>query len=139
MPDVRGRHRDVFGEASVAIDANDSCVRADVCVACPAEETTTVDNVPFGGNTITALHSGDQPPDFGNVSRELVTDDERWLAAVTRPRVPVVDVDIGSTHSRAAHADEHFVVANARLDYVSKHKAGTGGFLYDRLQLLSES
>ena len=38
---------------------------------------------------------------------ELVPDHDRGLHATPRPLVPLVDVDVGTAHPGAAHADQH--------------------------------
>jgi hypothetical protein len=131
VPDIRRRHRDVLGEAAVAIDADDFRVRANVCVAGAAEKTASVNDVTFGGDAITFLDVRHQAPDLGDVARELMADDKRRLASSSRPIVPVVDVDIGPADARAADADQDFVVPDLRFRNVPQNHPGSGGFLYE--------
>ena len=118
MPDVRRRHRDVLGEASVAIDADDLRVRADVRVAGAAEQAASVDDVSFGRHAIAFFHVGDELADLHDFAGELVADDERRLHASLRPRVPVVDVHVGAADAGAPHANQNFIVSNGRLGNV---------------------
>jgi hypothetical protein len=101
-----------------------------VRVAGPAEQAAAVNDVALGGHAVALLHVGHEAADFDDFTSELVTDDEGRLASSLRSVVPVVDVDVGAAHAGAMHADENFVVANARLWYVAHHEAGTGSFLH---------
>ena len=104
MPDVRRRHRDVLGETAVAIDADDLRVRADVRVAGAAEQASAVDDVAFGGHAIAFAHVGDEAADLHDFAGELVADDDRRFHAPLRPRVPIVDVNVGAADAGATHA-----------------------------------
>ena len=115
VPDVRRGHRDVLGEASVAVDADDLRVRADVRVARAAEQATSVDDVSFGRDAVAFLHVGDEASDLHDIAGEFVSDDERRLATALRPRVPVVDVHVGAADAGAPHTDQDFVVSDPRL------------------------
>ena len=132
MPDVRRRHRDVLGEAAVAIDADDLRVRADVRVARAAEQAASVDDVSFGGHAIAFAHVGHELPDLHDVAGELVADDDRRLDASLRPRVPIVDVHVGAAHAGAPHANQHFVVADRRLGNVLEDESRTGRRFHQR-------
>ena len=81
-------HRDVLGEASVAIDADDLRVRTDVGVSGAAEQAASVDDVSLGGHAIAFLHVGDELADLHDVAGELVADDERRLARARAPSRP---------------------------------------------------
>ena len=58
VPHVCGRHRDVFGEAAVAIDADDLRVGTHVRVSRATQQTSTVDDVPLGRDAIAFTHIG---------------------------------------------------------------------------------
>ena len=112
MPDVRCRHRDVLGEASVAIHADDPRVRADVRIARAAEQTSTIDDVALGRDAIALAHVRDELADLYDVAGELVADDERRLHATARPLVPLVDVHVGAAHAGATYSNQHLIIAN---------------------------
>ena len=88
MPDVRRRHRDVLGEAAVAIDADDLRVRADVRVAGAAEQAAPVDDVSFRRHAIAFAHVGDERADLHDLAGEFVADDDRRLHASAAPTRP---------------------------------------------------
>jgi hypothetical protein len=111
-------------------------VRADVRVPRSAEEAAAVHDVPLGGHPVALAHVGHQLSGLHDVAGELVADDERRVAAALRPVVPFVDVDVGTAHPRAPHADEHLVVPNAGDRDVLHHEAGPRGGLDQRLHAL---
>ena len=115
VPDVRRRHRDVLGEAAVAVHADDFRVRADVRVAGAAEQAASVDDVALRGHAIALVDVGDETADSHDVAGELVPDDDRRLDAPLRPVVPVVDVHVGAAHAGAPDANQDFVVADRRF------------------------
>jgi hypothetical protein len=47
-------------------------------------------------------------------------------------------VNVSPAHAGAAHADEHFIVANARLGDVLHHETWSGLFLHEGFQECSE-
>jgi hypothetical protein len=53
-----------------------------------------------------------------------VPDDERRLAASLRPRVPVVDVDVGAADSRATDANKNFVLTDPWLRDILEFETG---------------
>ena len=89
----------------------------------------------FLGSTVFAQvadsNVGHQLPDLCHLSRELMTDDERRLAAPLRPIVPFVDMHVGAAYTRAPDTDQHFVVADRGNRNVLQHEAWTGGLLYE--------
>jgi len=130
MPHVCRGHCDELGEAAIAIDADDLCVRADVCIASPTEKTPPVDNMPLGGYAISFLDVGDETPDFHDISGEFMTDDERRLASRLRPVVPVVDVNISAAHAGASDTDENFIISDSWLGDIAKNESRAGIFFY---------
>src|SRR5688572_21815258 len=132
VPHVRRRHRDVLREAAVAIDPDDSRVGTDVGVARPAEQASAIDDVAFGGDAISLSDIGDEPADLHDISGELVADDEWRLAPASRPRVPLVDVDVGSADAGSSHSNENLILADLRLRQILQLETGSGGFLDQR-------
>jgi hypothetical protein len=128
VPHVGRGHRDVFREASVAIDADDLRVRAHVRISGAAQEASAVDNMPFGSNAIAFLNVGDESSDFDYVAGEFMADDERRLAAAARPLIPVVDVHVGSANSGAANFDQNFIVSDFRLGHITQNHSRSCGF-----------
>jgi hypothetical protein len=108
-----------------------------VRVSRSTEEAATIDDVPFRCDSITGSYIGDESADFRHIACELVADNERRLASGARPRVPVVDVHVGSTDAGPSHANENFIVANPRLGNFLECEAGTGDCLDECLQVVS--
>ena len=80
--------------------------------------------MPFRRDAIALLYVGDEPSDLDYISSELMPDDERRLAATFRPRVPVVDVNVGSANTRATNADEYFVLTDSWLGDILQFETG---------------
>jgi len=105
VPHVRRGHRDVLGEAAVAIDADDLGERANMRVASAAKQTTSVHDVAFRGHSIAFLHVRNEAANLHYITGEFVSDNERRFASSARPSVPVVDVNVGAAHAGATHAN----------------------------------
>src|SRR5437763_10204890 len=104
MPDVGCRHRDIFGEAPVTVDADDFRIWTHVCVARATEQASSIDDVTFRRHAIALAHIGDERSHLHDLAGELVTDDEWRHASAACPRVPFVNVDVSAAHSGSPHA-----------------------------------
>src|SRR5687767_3291166 len=131
MPDVERRHRDVFRKAAIAIDTDDPRVRADVRVPGAAGQASAADDMSFSSHAITHLHVRDELAGFDHIARELMSDDERWLASTPSPVVPLVDVHVGTADTGPTNPDQDLIVANGRNRNVGQLKARTGVMLYE--------
>src|SRR5205823_13458974 len=98
MPYIGCRHRDVFGEAAIAIDADDLRERTYVRASGSAKKTAAIHDVPFRGDAIAFPDLDHQPSDMHDVPGKLVADTERRLAAAIRHRIPVVVVNVSSIY-----------------------------------------
>src|ERR1700736_2098881 len=132
MPDVRRRHGYVIRETAVTVYADDLGVRAHVRVACSAEQTPPVDDVSLRRDAVAFPHISDETTHLHHVTGEFVSDHEGRFAAPLRPRVPVVDVNIGAAYPSASHTNENFVFADPRLGNVLQLETWRRGFLYQR-------
>src|SRR5690348_6193342 len=130
MPHVGGRHRDVFGEAPVTIDTDHFRIRTRMRVAGSTEQAPSIHDVSFDRHPIADMDIGDQRPDLRDVPGEFVPNDERRVAPPARPVIPLVNMDVGAAHARAAHADQHFVIANGRYGHILELETG-GCSLFD--------
>src|SRR2546423_15073825 len=99
MPYIGCRHRDVFGEAAIAIDADDLRERTYVRVSGSAKKTAAIYDVPLRGDAIAFPDVGDQPSDLHDFPGKLVADHDRRLAAALRPPIPVVEGNVSSTNA----------------------------------------
>ena len=126
VPNVRRRHRDVLGEAPVAVHADDARARIDVCISGATEERTFIDDVSFGRDAIADFHRFDERSDLDDIAGKLVSNHKRRLAPTRRPCVPLVNVDVGSAHAGASHANKDLIIANSRLgDFGENHAASS--------------
>jgi hypothetical protein len=81
--------------------------------------------VTFRGHSVTFLYVGNKAPDLNDFTGEFMSDDEWRLAPAARPRIPVVDVEVGAAHARAHYTIENFFVSDSRLGNVAHGEAGT--------------
>lgn len=135
MPHVRSGHGDVFRKTPVAINADDTRVRADMSVAGSTQQTASIYDVTFRGHAISLAHVRDKITDAYYISGEFVADYERRLATRTGPTVPLVDVDVRAAYARSAHADEDFIVTDHGFRDVAQHETGAGSLLEQRFQV----
>src|SRR5207237_3983265 len=132
MPDVRRRHRDVLGETPVTIHADDLRERAHVRVAGSAEKAAAIDDVPLRGDTVSFLYIGDESSDLDDIAGEFMSDYKGRLATTFGPRIPVVDVDVGSANPGSTYAYESFVLTDPRLRDILQVETRCRGFLDER-------
>ena len=130
-PDVGRRHGDEIREASVAVDADDPGVGADVRVAGPAEQAVAVDDVAFGRHAVADLDIGDERARLDDVTGELVADDDRRFDASLGPVIPGVDVYVRAAHAGAPDADEDLIRPNRGFRHFREHHAGAGRSFYE--------
>jgi hypothetical protein len=88
--------------------------------------TTAAHDVTLRRHAVAHRHVAYERAHLHHVAGEFVAHGERRPAPMARPVVPLVDVDVGSAHTRAANLDEHFIVADRRLRDVCECKTGTG-------------
>jgi hypothetical protein len=81
VPYVRRGHCDELGETSIAIDADDLRVRADMRISSAAEKAASVDDVALGGDAISLLYISDETTDLDYITGEFMADNEWRLAA----------------------------------------------------------
>ena len=125
-PDVVFRHRDVLGERSVAIDADDLDALADVRLAGAAEQAGEIGDVSLGRDAVAGAYRAHGVADGHDRPHELVPDDDRRLDARLRPLVPRIDVEIGAADAGLLDADQYVGRADRRHRHVGKEKPGPG-------------
>lgn len=111
-PGINSGYCDLLGESPIAVNSNDLHVSADMSIARAAEIADVADDVTLGGNKVANLDGCDVSPYFHYIPAQLVTDDDRRFDPVSRPRVPIVDVEIGSTNGCGAGLDEDIARSN---------------------------
>ena len=114
LPHVVFRHRDVIREASVAIDADDLHVLADIFLPGAAKQAGAARDVAFRRYAIARHDAAHRRPDLFNDAHKLVANDQRLLHPVLRPLIPSPDVSVGSADAGFANADKHVGRADRR-------------------------
>ena len=124
VPHVRRRHRDVVGEAPIAVDPNDLRMGTDVGIAGPTEQAPAVDNVAFCRHAVPFAHVGHESADLHDVTREFVSHDDRRFDAPAGPIIPLVNVQVRTAHAGAADTDQYFVFSDRRFGNLGQYHTG---------------
>jgi hypothetical protein len=131
-PDDGGRNRDEVGEAAVAVDPQDLSALAHVRAAGSALEADPARDVALRGHVLALLDVADVAADGNHGPAELVAERQRRLHPLRRPRVPAVDVEVGSADARRLDADEHLVGVGVGYGNLLELEPGPGPALADR-------
>ena len=81
-------------------------------------------DVTLAGDPLADLEPDDVGAELLDLAHELVPDDHRHWDGRLRPRVPVVDVQIGAADRGLANADQHLAIAGRRLGNVLDPQPG---------------
>src|SRR5713226_8539110 len=118
FPNIRLGDDDVLGESSVAVDADDFHVLANVGFAGAALQALAAGHVHFGGYKITLLDAGDFIAERDHLAAEFVSGDQRRMNASLGPTVPFINVEIGAADGCDFDLDEDFSASVAgNLDF----------------------
>src|SRR5580700_6677816 len=83
-----------------------------------AQQALAASHVHFGGNEIAFLDAGDLIAKGCDLPAEFVPRDERWMNAVLRPAVPLVNVQVGAADRRNLHSYQNVVASECgNLDF----------------------
>ena len=74
----------------------------------------TADDVAFGCDQFAFLEIGHRAPDLIDDADEFMSDDQRHRDRLLRPRVPVINMDIGAADRRLLHANANVVRPDLR-------------------------
>ncbi len=80
--------------------------------------------MPFSADQFADSIIGDVAPDLDDFSDEFVADDERDGDGGSRPIVPLVDMEVGSTDSAKGYANFYVINTDFRLRDFLQTKAG---------------
>ena len=130
---VLRRDHDVLGEGPGPGDADAGVVVAELAPAALAVATVAARDVALAGDPLADLEPDDVGAELLDLAHELVADHHRDRNRRLRPRVPVVDVQVGSADRRLADPDQHVAVAGLGLGDVLEPQAGFGSRLHQRL------
>jgi hypothetical protein len=133
LPDVGHGEDDVLGEGTVAVDSDTEGVGAEMAAAGEAVAATSADDVAFSADELANSDVGDIGADFNDLADELVADDEAGGNGGAGPRVPVVDVEIGTADTGGENANFDVVDADLRLRDLFEPEAALGPAFYECL------
>src|SRR5205085_11467544 len=93
---VQLRNDDVLGEAAINIHSKNACVDAYMALAAQALHAPTADDVRFARNKVANVVIGDVFAKLYDRAAKFVADYARRDDARRRPRIPVINVQIGA-------------------------------------------
>src|SRR5579875_2930606 len=114
-PDVGHGQDDVFGEGPVAVYADAFGMSAEVTPAGEAVAAVSTDDVTLAADSVARPEVRDIGADFNNFADEFVSDNQGNGDGALRPRVPLVDVEVGTANACGEDANFDVVGANFRL------------------------
>ena len=103
---------EVFGKASIAVNANDFGVDAVVAISCAAVAAVAAENVAFAGDPVANFKAGDAASEFCDFADEFVPDGCADGDVFLGPIAPFVDVNVSSADSCFLDFDEDLMIAN---------------------------
>lgn len=131
MPDVGDGDGNVFGEGTVAIDANSDGGAAEVATSGAAITALAADNMAFAGNNFAFFDILNVAAKINDLSDEFMPDDHGRLDGALGPLIPLVDVDISSANRGFQDPDENVVGSHCGFGPVDEGETGAGyGFRY---------
>ena len=136
-PDVGHGQRDVFRESASPVDAYAFSVRAKVTPARQAIPAPAASHVPFPAHDVPGIKICDVGAHLRNFAHKLVPDHHRDIYGFLGPVVPLINVQIRATNSRATHTNEHFINANFWRRHVLEPKSRFSFAFYERFHFSS--
>ena len=91
-----------------------------------AMPAAAADDVAFSRNKFARIEVVDVRADLDNFTDELMSDRHRYRNGLTRPVVPLIDVNVGPTDPCAQDANTDIVDSNCGFGNVLQPKAGLG-------------
>ena len=108
--DVVGGDDDVIGERTWTRDADAGVVVAELAAATLAVTAVAAGDVTLTRHPLTDLEAGHCGTDRGDLAHELVAHHHRGRHGGLRPRIPVVDVQVGAADGGLVHTDQHVAI-----------------------------
>ena len=131
-PDVGHGQDDVLGERARAVDADALGIRTEMPPTGQAVAAEPAHDVALAADDQSGLEVDHVGADLDDLAHELVADHQGHGNGLGRPRVPVVDVQVGAADPRPMDADEHVVDAGLGLGDVGEPQPAFGPALHQR-------
>src|SRR5205823_14483386 len=113
-------------KGTIALDADAHRVGAQRAASGHAVAALAADDVALGTNQLADVDGLDALAQRGNLTDELMTDDQALLDGGLRPFVPCVDVQVGTADACTEDADQHLARAGLWLGDIFEPQAGRG-------------
>ncbi len=133
MPAIRLGNGDELGPGAIAIYADALRVRAKMTTPGEAIAAMPAGDVAFAGDEVAFGKTFDVIADKIDNADKLVADGHRDRDRLLRPRVPVVNVNVGSADRRLQNADEDIVAFDLWDGNFFQPKSGPGAAFDDGL------
>ena len=111
-------------KAPVRVHADALGVRAQVAAPGEAVAAAPAHEVAFAADDVAGGEVGDVGADLDDLADELVPDHHRHRDRLLRPRVPVVDVQIGAADAGPVDPDQHVVDPDFGFGHVLEPQSG---------------
>ena len=124
-----------LGERARALHAEPDRVRAEMPPPGHAVAAAPAHDVPLAADEVADLEAADVRADLDDLADELVPDHHRHRDRPLRPRVPVVDVQVGAADPGLVHPDQDVVDPDLRRGDVLEPEARRRLSLHERLHV----
>ncbi len=133
-PEIAGGQADVGRESTVDVDAEDARVGADMEVAAPTFGAVVTDDVGLDSEAFAdKARIVDAVPDGNDGTADLVTHHPRRSHPRLRPRVPVVEMNVGPAHRSGGNLEKNLTGPGYGFGDITEVEPRGGGGLDDRL------
>ena len=130
-PQIRCRHRHVFGECAVAVDADAHCIRAQVRAPAAAVAAMPADDMALRRHPLTDFVARYRRAQCGDAANEFMADGQPGLDGALAPIIPEIDMQVGAADRGFFQLDQHFVGAGHGHRHLF-HPDAFAGFALDQ-------
>src|SRR6056297_1116159 len=115
MPDIGHGDGDQFSKSARPVHANPKCVGAEVATSSQTVATATTDDMPFGTDEVPGMKIDHVRADFDDLTNKFVSHNHGNGNGFLSPRIPVVDMQVGTANARFLYTYQTVIDANGGL------------------------
>ena len=138
MPDIRHGERKVFSKCPSPIDADPFGIFAEMASSGETVSTTTTNHMSFTTDHFTRMEVGDIGTNLDDFADKFMTDHHRDGNRFLSPRIPLVNVDIGSTDPRSIDTNQDIIDPNSGDGNPFQGEAGAGMLFHQGLHRIHD-
>jgi len=124
--DVPCGNADVLGKCAVPLDADALCFGTEMALARAAVAALHAGDMALAGNYLTDLKALNALAYLSDLAHVLMTDGHRGLDMGLTPRIPIVNMHIGTADSCFMYLNKHLAMVNLWYGYLHEGKALCG-------------